>query len=285
MLISVIIPLYQDWDRLSLCLLALKDQTADFSDFEVIVVNNDPTDDTQIENSYPFPIKFTSQSISGSYAARNKGLELAQGMGLLFTDSDCIPDINWVETAITLLKTSSADLIAGQIKLFSEVDNRYVRFDKALAFPNENYVKEQGFGVTANLLVKKSVFESIGEFDFKLMTGGDSEFCNRAVNAGFQIEYYKKLIVSHPARSSWNQLKNKAIRFGGRLPSARNPVMKTFKLAGKFRVRMDDITQIYNLKDISLLHKTDILLIKQRLRWVEAWESVRVSMGKKPGRT
>jgi GT2 family glycosyltransferase len=285
MLISVIIPLYKDWDRLLLCLEALKIQTADFLDFEVIIVNNDPYDEMHLENNYPFMTKFTSQSISGSYAARNKGLKLASGNGLLFTDSDCIPRENWIQTAISLLNTSSGDLIAGQIKLFSDLDNRYVRFDTALGFPNENYVKKHNFGVTANLLVRKSVFDDVGEFDPKLLTGGDAEFCHRAVKAGWLIEYRKELIVSHPARSSWFQLKNKSVRFGGRLPSASNSVLKTLKLVGKFRIRIDDVSQIYNLKTKSISQRVEIFLLKQQLRWVEACESVRVAMGKKPGRT
>lgn len=285
MLISVIIPVYKDWERLTGCLQALAHQTADFSTFEVIIVNNDPTDQQQLAKDYPFSTKLITQPISGSYAARNKGLDVAKGENLLFTDSDCAPAKNWIQTAQELIESSSADLIAGEITLFSTLDNRYVRFDKALAFPNESYVKEQNFGVTANLLVRKQVFEKVGGFDASLLTGGDSEFCKRAVKAGFQIEYKNELLVSHPARSSWDQLKVKAIRFGGRLPAASNPLIKALKLLGKFRIRMDDVSQIFSLKELSFAERLDVFLIKQRLRWVEAWESLRVARGKKPGRT
>ncbi|WP_353057092.1 glycosyltransferase family A protein [Microbulbifer sp. VAAF005] len=32
----------------------------------------------------------------GSYAARNKGVELAEGDWLIFTDADCLPDSKWI---------------------------------------------------------------------------------------------------------------------------------------------------------------------------------------------
>lgn len=283
-LISVIIPVFKDWDRLMLCLNALNAQKNANSAFEVIVVNNDPKDSFVPSDTFSFPIKFLKQPIPGSYSARNMGLYEAEGEALLFTDSDCIPEQYWISQAIKLMKAGSSDLFAGDIKLFSQVENKYVRYEKAFAFSNSYYVSKENFGVTANLLVKKDIIDSIGGFNAGLFTGGDSEFCNRAVNAGFKIEYSPELMILHPARTSWTELRVKAIRFGGRLPKSGNSYLMILKLLGKFRIRFSDIAQIINLSEVGLADKFDFLLIKQRLRWVEAIESFRVFMGKKPGR-
>jgi GT2 family glycosyltransferase len=267
-----------------LCLAALESQEDAESKFEVIVVNND-VDDSFIPNqSFSYPIKFLKENTPGSYAARNKGLSKASGTALLFTDSDCIPANNWIFQGLKILNESGADLIAGSIELFSQEENKYVQFEKSFAFPNEKYVKEQNFGVTANLLVRKSVIEKVGGFNKNLLTGGDSEFCNRSVEAGFKIEFHEELKVVHPARSSWKELKIKAIRFGGRLPNDKNRYVKFLKVLGKFRIRLDDINEISNLPKPTIRQKFDFFIINQSLRWVEARESLLVFFGKKAGR-
>ncbi|MEN2281238.1 glycosyltransferase [Algoriphagus sp. SE2] len=283
-MISVIIPVYKDWSRLLLCLEALEYQKNTKSKFEVIVINNDPEDLYVPENSFSYPVYFLRESIPGSYAARNKGLSKAKGIAILFTDSDCIPANDWISQAERLINETEADLIAGSIKLFSKEENKFVHFERTFAFPNEKYVKDQNFGVTANLLVRKPVIDKIGGFNEKLLTGGDSEFCNRAVNEGFKIEFHEELKVSHPARSSWKELKLKAIRFGGRLPNDKNRYVKFLKVLGKFRIRLDDIQEIVSLEKPSLKQKFDLFFINQSLRWVEAKESLFVFFGKKAGR-
>lgn len=252
--------------------------------FEVIVVNNDPFDTYVPKESYSFPIRYLKQNIPGSYSARNMGLSQATGNAFLFTDSDCIPAADWIFQAFKLLKEGSADLYAGSIDLFSDLDNKYVRLEKAFAFPNSTYVSKYNFGVTANLLVKKEVVDQIGGFNASLFTGGDSEFCNRAVSAGFNIQYSPMLKIGHPARSSWKELRVRAVRFGGRLPKDDSKFIVTLKLLGKFRIQWRDITEIYSLDDVSIYDKLNFFGIKQKLRWVEAIESFSVFMGKKPGR-
>lgn len=283
-MISVVIPVYKDWDRLSQCLDALDNQKRFDSNFEVLIVNNFPTDPFPDFPSYSFDLVLLSESTPGSYAARNKALESAKGNWLLFTDSDCIPFSNWIENAHKLTEAKEAELFAGRINVISTQENRFSKFDQAFAFPNEKYVSEENFGVTANLLVKKEVFDKVGEFNFQLMTGGDSEFCNRANRQGFKIKYCEDFVVSHPARESWKQLKTKAKRFGGRLPKGKNKFVVLLKLLGKFRVRIDDVRQVNGSKNISISQMLDFFWIKQQLRWVEAMESLKVFFGKTAGR-
>lgn len=42
----------------------------------------------------------------GSYAARNKGVELAKGKIIAFIDADCIPDKSWLERRYSYLVKS-----------------------------------------------------------------------------------------------------------------------------------------------------------------------------------
>jgi len=96
--ISAIIPVYNDSIRLRTCLQALEEQTYPKGAYEVIVVDNGS--DESIE---PIVAEFNQAKASyephpQSYAARNKGLSLARGGVIAFTDSDCIPAPDWIET-------------------------------------------------------------------------------------------------------------------------------------------------------------------------------------------
>ncbi|MEQ8961723.1 MAG: glycosyltransferase family A protein, partial [Coleofasciculus sp. C2-GNP5-27] len=59
------------------------------------------------------------ESTPGSYAARNKGISLAKGEVIAFTDADCIPDAKWLESGLhRLLTIPDCGLVAGRVELF-----------------------------------------------------------------------------------------------------------------------------------------------------------------------
>lgn len=282
-LISVIIPTYRDSYRLKKCLEGISRQKGEDLSFEVIVVNNDPEDQIEAFVGFDFPLILVNEKMPGSYSARNRGIEDATGSYFLFTDSDCIPSEDWIENAQSAIGTNKPDLLAGKVKVFSTSGSWYGEFDEVFAFPNEDYVKKEGFGVTANLLVKKEVIKKVGGFKKGALTGGDSEFCNRAKRAGFKISYDEKMMVYHPARETWDEMKVKAKRFGGRLPKDKNQFIAFVKVLGKFCLRPQDFNLVNRVqKPIS--DKAVFLLIIARLRFVEALESLRVFFGKQPER-
>lgn len=92
--VTIIIPAYHDWYRLSLCLNALAKQTYPHNKFEVIIINNDADDQVSADFVLPENCKIIVEEKSGSYAARNTGLKIAKGEIIGFTDSDCIPNYN-----------------------------------------------------------------------------------------------------------------------------------------------------------------------------------------------
>ncbi len=89
--ISVIIPVYNSERYLNKCLDSVFDQS--FSDFEVIIVNDGSPDGSQniidaYKERYPNKIIALRQENAGQAAARNKGLDIAQGEYIFFVDSD-----------------------------------------------------------------------------------------------------------------------------------------------------------------------------------------------------
>jgi GT2 family glycosyltransferase len=210
--ISVLIPVYRDWDRLCLCLNALRRQTLAASDFEVIVINNDTA---PLPEDFPHAgVHWVHAPQGHSYSARNAGLAIAQGEVLAFTDADCEPDPNWLTAGWQALQASTAALVGGRIGIAVTQRNVATDFDQAFAFRQAETVRN-GHSVTANLFVRHEVFDVVGPFNEQMQSGGDFELCSRAIRAGFQLVYAEHALVWHPARDSLTALFRKNRRVAG----------------------------------------------------------------------
>lgn len=214
--VSIIIPAYHDWQRLSLCLDALSKQTFPKEMFEVIIVNNDPNDNVPLNFSLPDGYKIIVEEKSGSYAARNTGLKVAKGEIIGFTDSDCIPDKDWIKNAVNyLMNNESCSRIGGNILVFNKSSKPSIveLYNNVYSFPQKWHVNKVGTSVTANLFVYKYLFDKVGYFDEKLMSMGDSRWAQQAGKAGYKLHYAENVIVRHPARSL-SELAKKERRLG-----------------------------------------------------------------------
>lgn len=213
--VSVIVPTYRDWGTLEKCLCALANQTYPKEFLEVLVVNNEPG------TTCPFPlpeqfIQVMEESRPGSYAARNAGIGKSTGSILAFTDSDCIPDADWIEEAVKLIQTG-ADRVAGKVELFYKEQKLTTAelYEKIFSFNQQANVTTLGAGVTANMIAKREVFNKVGRFNSALMSGGDMEWGGRARDFGFNIVFGHAAVVRHPARHKISDLLQKSRRVSG----------------------------------------------------------------------
>ncbi len=218
-LVSVIIPVFNDAERLKICLAALEAQTYPQDDYETIVVDNGS--DESIENIVKqFPQTRLAYCIEpGSYAARNRGISLAEGEILAFTDSDCIPAPDWLATGVKwLLTTVNCGLLAGKIEIFFKNNDRPTAvelYDSATFFNQQQYIEEQNYGATANLFTYSSVFDRVGLFNSQLKSGGDKEWGQRVFDRGYSLIYVEETRIAHPARYSFGQMYRKIARVRG----------------------------------------------------------------------
>lgn len=212
--VSIIVPTYNDWNRLQLCLEALSNQTYPSDNFEVLIVNNNPGNFPNYNFSFP-NFKLLEEARPGSYAARNTALRYAQGQILAFTDSDCIPDCHWLACGVNHL-ISGHDRVAGHVQNFiaGEVPTLAEAFELVFAF-NQQRNAHNGTSVTANLMCHSYCFHKTGLFNDTLLSGGDFEWGYRATTLGFNISYQKDVIVKHPARNTLSALLQKTQRKAG----------------------------------------------------------------------
>ncbi len=220
-LVSVIIPVFNDGERLQLCLMALAQQSYGLEHFEIIVVDNGSHELAPIKAAVlPYSnVTLAFEPTPGSYAARNLGLSLAKGEAIAFTDADCIPASDWLEKGIErLLNTPNCGLVSGKIEVFpkdASCPTAVELFELITAFPQAEHLEQMKYGATANLFTWKSVIQTVGNFDETLKSGGDLDWGVRVYDAGYQQVYAEEARLKHPARFSFKEIRQKTIRLAG----------------------------------------------------------------------
>lgn len=203
---AIIIPHYNDAERLHRCLEALWPQLR--PEVELIVIDNASSDDlSSLQTNWP-DLRIVLEPQKGAASARNRGVAETTAARLFFLDCDCVPAVDWLDCALTF--ADRGDIIGGAVSVFDETPaprSGAEAFETVFAFHNRRYVEEENFSVTANLLTRRDVFEATGPF----VTGvsEDLDWCHRAVAMGFSLRYEDQLRVAHPSRRDWPALERK----------------------------------------------------------------------------
>lgn len=289
--VSVIIPVLNDSVRLKSCLEALSNQTYPKSSYEVIVVDNGSDEDinglvSRFEGAIP-----AYEGAPGPAAARNKGITLAKGEIIAFTDSDCSPLNDWIEKGVeSILSVPGCGMVAGKVEFdFRDPANPtiYELYDSIVYFQQKLYIETRRFGGTGNLFTLRSVIDDVGMFDdkiFKEPAGEDVDWGHRVFLAGYKQGYSDNICVRHPARYSFKDTHKKIMRItkGRALCKSKQTVSRHFQGAlftasYKFKWLADRISYVHLNRGLKG-KKTRLLLISLLLTFIETWEAVKLSM-------
>lgn len=152
-------------------------------------------------------IKYVHSDKRGVTNSRNLGAELSTGDVVAFTDDDCRVAADWIPSLQKIFANDpSVAVVCGRVRVADEVQG------KGFTESFEPRVREwQGrfppfgsdWGITANLAVRRSVFETIGYFDpmlgagAPLRSGGEPDFLFRVLRAGMKIVNASEVTVDH----------------------------------------------------------------------------------------
>lgn len=200
MRVSVITTVRDGEDALPALFDALDRQSLPRSEFEVVVIDNASRDRTA-EIARERHAVVVSEPVPGRARARNTGVAAARSPLLAFTDADCRPRARWLEALLGCLER--VPLAGGPVKTTTRREpNAVETFERLWRFRQEANVSE-GWSVTANLGMRRDVFEEIGGFDATMrLSGEDVDLCLRAGAAGHAIGWCPDAVVEHPAETS-----------------------------------------------------------------------------------
>ncbi len=212
-LCSVIVPVYNGSATIEHCLDALAQQSIDRKYYELIIIDDGSTDNTedivaQWCSRHPqIHCQQNRQPNQGPAAARNLGAQMAQSPLLLFTDADCRPGATWIETfsqcfaqdetisAAMGTYASAQQTPAAQFAQL-EFEERYVHMRQqpaidvvatySAAFRRDVFLKEQGFDPS-----------------FPKANNEDVEFSYRLSQQGYRMIFVPAAVVTHPHAPTW----------------------------------------------------------------------------------
>ena len=219
MTLSIIICSYNRASYISDALTSLYGQSSGLDDFEVIIVDNNSTDNTKEvyaqwrQTNTNGQFTFISEMQQGASFARNTGAAIAKGEWVCFMDDDAVATTDYVKNIIKHIQDQPfivgfggriiPKYIPGEPKWMSYYVSSLVgNFDyapTACAFENGKYPLE------SNMIVKKSVYDQIGGFNVNLpgvvgilrIGGEGKELFYKIIALGHTIYYDPSICVHH----------------------------------------------------------------------------------------
>ena len=219
--VSVIIVNYNGKELLEKCLESLF--KVDYDNFEVIIVDNNSTDDSIdfLTKNYPSVIILKLDSNKGFAEPNNAAAKITNGDYLLFLNNDTIVTPNFISEMIKVIKNDKKIAICQSLLLKSDssidssgdfIDELGVCFNsKSTATKIQKIFSARG----ASMLIEKKIFDLIGGFDEKFFaTFEDVDLGWRSWILGYSSVIVPKSIVYHVGGQTVNVFKNE-IAFHG----------------------------------------------------------------------
>lgn len=195
---SVIIPAYNAEKTLQSCLDALMQQT--HIPDEIIVVDDGSVDGTKtIADAYSL-VTVISQKNKGPAKARNAGAAAAKSDIIIFLDSDCVPEKNWLEEMLNPFADEKVAGVQGAYK--TRQPSLVARFDQAdieYRYERMKRAKKLDWIGSYSAAYRRKIFLAEKGFDetFPKASGEDAELSYRMSEKGYKLVFAPRAIVFH----------------------------------------------------------------------------------------
>lgn len=178
---SVVIPAYNEEETIDEAIITLKEQTVGRENIEVIVVDNNSTDDTSAVAREAGADKVVFEKRQGTNFAREAGYNVSTGEIIAFLDADCVPREDWLFRLGEYLKDKSVGAVSGPydyglkgIKKFLADIYSYRILPAAPYLLNAIFRRKAGVLIGGNFAVRRGIIEAIGGFPPLAFWGDDS---------------------------------------------------------------------------------------------------------------
>ena len=132
--VTVIVPVLNGEQTIGACLQALRTQTYP-GRMQPVVINDGSTDRTSNVARGFTEAQVIDQANRGRAAARNRGIAESAGEVLAFTDADCVPRPDWLETLVRRLRERERRGIVGGQECDIRGPAGHCRLDRRISIP------------------------------------------------------------------------------------------------------------------------------------------------------
>ena len=260
--VSIVMPTYNNADMLASTLAAFERVNFPKSS-ELIVVDNNSADDTAEtvrRFSGRLPVRYTFEATRGVSSAKNRGIRMAKGELLIFTDDDVRPVATWIAAYVSAYRKNPSGFFWGG-PIVSEFQGPLPE-ERLLKFAPPS-VKGLNFGVEERLLGANEWFAGanwacpadalsrVGLFDEAVgpypgarvsLNGEESDLQMRLKGGGYAGLYLPEASLRHVVPARKTTLKHIAVRTeaSGRFARVNTPLEKgkgTFRGVPLWRYR------------------------------------------------
>ncbi len=182
-MISVVIPLYNKENLIGNTIQTVLNQT--YQDFEIVVINDGSTDNSfaEVEKINDSRIRLINQKNAGVSAARNRGIQEAEGEYLAFLDADDKWHPDYLESIEKLTKAyPDCDVFTARYQFIDEYGDIRPAILRGIELNCSSCILDNYFHVacishpplwTSAVVVSHAALISVGSFPIGVTTGED----------------------------------------------------------------------------------------------------------------
>lgn len=205
MTIDVIIPTYNNARFLKEAIASVQSQT--YQPVQIIVVDDGSTDDTEavVKHISDNRIVYIKKENGGPNSARNAGLAHATAELVAFLDADDRWEPTKLAQQVALFEQDTEKTLGLVYANYNIIDTDGHERSDIPTVPLDTQVRGMAFeallpgnlilGSASNVLIRRSVFDTVGVFDETLRVGEDWDMWLRIARE-FRIDYVDQVLVS-----------------------------------------------------------------------------------------
>jgi len=213
--ITIVVPVFNGESTISKSLESIQKQN--YRDFEVLVVDDGSTDNTESEvkkfSMFDDRYKYIYQDNQGVSAARNKGIILCRSKYITFVDDDDYLEINHLANLLSPYTDNNIDLVVSGL-VYENNEKTLLKTLKGKKYLDDIDSLNSIFcvkgieGVTVNKLFKIKIIRNNNIlFDTKLTKYEDHVFCFRYLLES-RATYYNGLYTYHYVKNIGSAIQN-----------------------------------------------------------------------------
>lgn len=211
-LVSVIIPVYNQFEYTYCCLKAIKENTKGVS-YEIIIADDNSSDKTKEIQKVAENIKVIRNSENKRFLLNCKNAsKFAKGKYLLFLNNDTQVQQGWLDKLVEYMENHSDTGLIGSKLIYEDgilQEAGGILWNDGTAcgygngnnplLPQYNYVKETDYITGACILTRKDLWDEIGGFDERYVPAyyEDTDYAFEVRKKGFKVVYQPDSIVIH----------------------------------------------------------------------------------------